>query len=721
MEMLMNNPILSRVTGPLRIYLGDLTYTTLSLATDAFPLNVGFIAAYAKKTFGKEVDIRIFKYVEDLEQAINAQPPDILGLSNYPWNFSLGLEFFRMSRAVSPHTICVMGGPNIPLDDQARTQFVKQNPLIDFYAYLEGEEAFASFITRAMETGVDREKMKSSPIDGFIHRMSDTEVLKGLLLSRRRNLDEIPSPYLTGLMDKFFDGKLSPMMETNRGCPFSCTFCHEGNQLISKVNHFSIERVKEELDYIAAAVERAPNLISNLMFADPNFAMYERDYEIVEHIEKIQQRQNWPRSIFASTGKNKKERIAKALRKLNGSMSMWMSVQSMDPSVLKEIKRDNISTSQMLALAGVYQELGLPTLSELILGLPGDSYERHIKSLSDVMEAGIDIIDTYTCMLLNGTELNSAFSRATHKIGSHFRILPRDFAKLQNGRIAVEIEEVVSSTATMSFEDYQEARKLHLMVAVVYNGGGFSPLLRLMRQKNISIVELLQELVAGIESAPTSVKEIFNSFVRLTKDELWKSEEDLRAYVCSDNNYDKLLTEEIGINLIQTHSAMSLAVMDDWVNFVFQIANKMLGTLSNSDLEMSSMFNDIKMFCGARAHNIWGGDRNEDNPCVSLKYDIQGWIRSPLSTPLTEFAISHQEEFQFGFSEAKKEEMAALIKRYGVTKTGIGRIIIQMGRDRIWREPVAQTAHLESRRNGQSNQGQSSGTHGQPPIESSMG
>ena len=357
-------------------------------------------------------------------------------------------------------------------------------------------------MARAMETGVDREKMKSTPIDGFIHRMSDTEVMKGAMLSRRRNLDEIPSPYLTGHMDKFFDGKLSPMMETNRGCPFSCTFCHEGNQLISKVNHFSIERVKAELDYIAAAVQRAPILISNLTFADPNFAMYERDYEIVEHIERIQQRQNWPRSIFASTGKNKKERIAKALRKLNGSMSMWMSVQSMDPVVLQEIQRDNISTSQMMSLASVYQELGLPTFSELILGLPGDSYERHVKSISDVVEAGINVIETYSCMLLNGTELNTAFSRATHKIGSHFRILPRDFAKLGNGRIAVEIEEVITSTSTMSFEDYQEARKLHLMIAVVYNGGGFSPLLRLLRQKKVPIIGLLQRLVARIKSAP---------------------------------------------------------------------------------------------------------------------------------------------------------------------------------------------------------------------------
>ncbi len=674
---------------PLRVYLGDLTYTTLSLATDAFPLNVGFIAAYAAKCFDKEVDVRLFKYVDDLEQAINEKPPDILGLSNYPWNFNLGMEFFRMSREVSPRTIRVMGGPNIPLDDEARREFVRRNPLIDFYSYLEGEEAFAALLTRAFDSNLDREKMKSTPVDGFIHRMSDTEVMCGTMLTRRRNLDEIPSPYLTGYMDKFFDGKLSPMMETNRGCPFSCTFCHEGNQLISKVNFFSTERVKEELDYIAEAVQKAPNLITNLMFADPNFAMYERDYEIVEHIERIQQKQKWPRSIFASTGKNKKERIAKALRKLNGSMSMWMSVQSMDPVVLQEIQRDNISTSQMMALATVYQELGLPTLSELILGLPGDSYERHVKSLSAVVEAGIDIIDTYSCMLLNGTKLNSAFSRANYNIGSHFRILPRDFAKLGNGRIAVEIEEVITSTNTMSFEDYVDARKLHLMVAVVYNGGGLSPLMRLLRQNEISIIELLRRLVGNIQTAPESVKAIFASFVRLTKEELWDSEDELRAYVCADDNYEKLLNGVLGINLIQTHTAMSLAVMDDWVKYVFEIVESMLGDEGHPKHDWAELFDDVRSFCMGRTHNLWGSDRNEDNPSVLLHHDIAGWMRGPISMSLSDFRLGRPEVHQFVFPKEKQEEMAALIRRYGTTPTGIGRIIIQMGRNRIWRDEVA--------------------------------
>ena len=673
---------------PLSIYLGDLTYTTLSLATDAFPLNIGFVAAYAKKVFGNEVDIKLFKYVEELEQAILDAPPAILGLSNYPWNFSLGMEFFRMVHEISPGTIRVMGGPNFSQEDDLREKFIRRHKSIDFYSYLEGEEAFAGFVTRAMEAGLDREKMKSTPIDGFIHCIDNTEVMRGAMLSRRRELDEIPSPYLTGLMDKFFDGKLSPMLETNRGCPFSCTFCHEGNQLISKVNFFSVDRVKAELDYVAKAVEKAPILSTHLMFADPNFAMYERDFEIVEHIEKIQQKQNWPRSIFASTGKNKKERIAKALRKLNGTMSMWMSVQSMDPVVLHEIQRDNISTSEMIALAGVYEELGLPTFSELILGLPGDSYERHVKSISQVVDAGINVVEVYSCMLLNGTKLISPISRATHKIGSHFRILPCDFGKLRNGRVAVEIEEVITSTSTLTFEEYQEARKLHLMVAVVYNGGGLVPLLRLMRQKKVPIMQLLQTLVKNIGTAPASVQEIFDSFVRMTKGEMWESEEDLRAFIYADDNYDKLLNGEIGINLIQTHTARSLAVMDEWIGFIFGAAKPMLEKELSGEADGATILNGIHAFCGARAHNIWGADRNEDNPRVLMHYDIENWMRSPLSSDLSEYRFNVPEWYEFGFSDAKKEEMAAHIKRYGTTATGIGRILVRMGRDRIWREAV---------------------------------
>ena len=54
---------------PLKIYLGDLTYDTVAISTEAAPLNVGFIASYCLEKFGDKVEITLFKYIADLENA----------------------------------------------------------------------------------------------------------------------------------------------------------------------------------------------------------------------------------------------------------------------------------------------------------------------------------------------------------------------------------------------------------------------------------------------------------------------------------------------------------------------------------------------------------------------------------------------------------------------------------------------------------------------------
>ena len=94
---------------PIRIFLGDLTYNTIGMSTEVFPLNVGYIAAYCKKRFGSKIDITLFKYIDELEASIYENPPDILALSNYVWSHSIGLEMFDLVRSQNPNVITVWG------------------------------------------------------------------------------------------------------------------------------------------------------------------------------------------------------------------------------------------------------------------------------------------------------------------------------------------------------------------------------------------------------------------------------------------------------------------------------------------------------------------------------------------------------------------------------------------------------------------------------------
>src|SRR6185295_4450513 len=54
----------------LKIFFGDLTHDSIGLATEVFPLNIGFVAAYCKARFGDAVEMQLFKYIGELEDAI---------------------------------------------------------------------------------------------------------------------------------------------------------------------------------------------------------------------------------------------------------------------------------------------------------------------------------------------------------------------------------------------------------------------------------------------------------------------------------------------------------------------------------------------------------------------------------------------------------------------------------------------------------------------------
>ena len=64
------------------------------------------------------------------------------------------------------------------------------------------------------------------------------EKLIGGPIERINNINIIPSPYLNGVMDEFFNYPLVPMLETNRGCPFSCAFCADGQASKNKVHRY---------------------------------------------------------------------------------------------------------------------------------------------------------------------------------------------------------------------------------------------------------------------------------------------------------------------------------------------------------------------------------------------------------------------------------------------------------------------------------------------------
>lgn len=670
------------------VYLGDLTHDSITLSSEFFPLNIGFVAAYAKKHFGDQVQIRLFKYIPDLEAAIDKEPPDILALSNYPWCLNVDMAMFDALARRRPEAIRIMGGPNFPHDYPSQQAFMSQRPCLDAYVYLDGEIGFANVIEAVVESNSlpeARERLRVEMLDGCVQRDPSGAIVVSSANTRIGNLDEIPSPYLTGLLDQFFDGRLTPLITTNRGCPFTCTFCSDGNAAVNKVNRFGLERVEAELNYIA---ERVPSNITNIFLSDLNFGMYKRDLEIAQCMEDIFLRTGYPRYVKVSTGKNAKEKVIGAIQKLNGKMRLGMSVQSMTEEVLKNIKRQNIRLSDYLELLPTINQYGIPTTSETILPLPGETLESHLDSVDQLLNADIDNVFSYTLMMINGAEMNTPEERRKWGFQTKFRVLPRNFSRLSSGENVIEVEEVAVATNTLSFEDYLLARQIIFMVTLV-NHYGFRALRRFCLENRISLVKLVRRMIEALEESSSSwpvISDVLKNFTTETQDELWDSESELVDYYKRGVNFQKLLSGEHGRNLMQTYQAIAISqAINELVECTFsnlQVLMKDLGCEDKAFVQAE----DIHRYCQGCSSNLFGPDRLEKSDEIELRHDVDYWLRDPGRPLLGTVGQLVPKRFRFVLSRKQFDTMESLLDRFGHTTDGLTKAILRSAPKDVFRQ-----------------------------------
>jgi len=681
-------------TRPLKIYLGDLTYITVTLATEAFPLNVGYIASYCKKLFGDDVEITLFKYIDEIDKAVNENPPDILGLSNYCWSHNVSYEIFKMCKKTNPNVVTIWGGPNFPIDFPSQKKFMEHYKEVDIYVPTEGETGFSNVVKKVLESNsIDevKQQITQSPIDGCISRNEQGQIQYTIPTVRISSLDEIPSPYLNGMMDKFFDGKLTPMLQTNRGCPFHCTFCTDGRDEVNKVNNFSTARVQSEIQYIA---EHIPKNTHSLHISDLNFGMYPRDIEICESLVKIQEEFDYPKYIKCTTGKNQKDKIIKAIKRLNSSLRVTMSVQSLDSNVLNNIRRDNISVDHMLALYPAIKEADLQTTSEVILGLPGETYSNHIQTLRDLIRAKMDEIVVHTCMLLDGSEMNLPEERKKWGMKTKFRVLQRDFAELSSGKKVIEYEEVVVSSNTMTFEEYIDLRNLAFIIFVTNQGIVFEPVQKLLREQDIDVFELYYRMLTNKKNSPENTQKVIEQFKQATIDELWDSPQELLENFQKDFEYKKLLNGEAGTNVLYHHKAVVISeYMDDWAEYVIESAHTVLKNSNNYNDELEKQFETVANYCRGLSHNVLGQDRLDTNPEYEFEYDIPSWLSPKTNLKLDNFKLDTKLKISFQLDNEQFRMVQDNIDVYGHSSVGKSKTLKMLPNQKLWRHPLVTSNH----------------------------
>ena len=379
------------------------------------------------------------------------QHHDIVGFSTYVWNRYYNYELARRLRQANPDCYIIFGGPEPPHTDQ--DIFVKM-PFIDCIVIKEGEVVLKNIL----ENFNDRQKLTS--VKGLLLNVNGQALNTGPA-ERINDLDSVPSPYLSGFFDDMIaqnpDYTWSVVFEPDRGCPYQCTYCDWGSMTYSKIKKFDLERLYAEIEWFAS------NKVRMIMVANANFGIFpERDHKIADKILEVQARTGLPYGLYISWAKNQKKEVISIAKKLRDLCGLSVSVQTLDPMTLKNIKRDNLEINRIEEIFNLCNKQNIPVHTEMILGLPGETLTSWKNGIYKLFDAGNHTsISFYTAQILQNSEMN-LLQRRLHKIES---IEVKDFlAGAEEDEEIAETVEAVVATKTMSRHDMIEALCFNLYI-----------------------------------------------------------------------------------------------------------------------------------------------------------------------------------------------------------------------------------------------------------------
>ena len=662
------------------VYLSDLRYNYSGvLANDCMPLGVAYMKAVMDRDL-PDVQSLLFAYPDRLWEAMKQQPPDVLMVSNYLWNEALSLHFAKLAKRINPNILVVMGGPNLPIEEERQIAYFDQHPEIDVYVVGEGDFLASHVVGEFLNANRSVKQLSEKQIPSSIYRQPDGHGALLKVWDRKKEVDDIPSPWLSGIQDEFFDGKLAPMIETNRGCPFTCTFCVQGTSWYTKVNNFSIDRMKEEIEYIARRIRSSSPNMGTLRIADSNYGMFERDVEISEWIGEMQKRYGFPRFIDATTGKNRPDRIIRSVEKVSGALVVYQAVQSLNDDVLRNIKRSNIKLQAYEDIMIHIRGRGLRSNSDLIVGLPGETLRSHVQAIHSLIDAGTNQMHNLQLVLLKGSELEKLESRKEFKFQTRFRVLPKNFG-VYGGEKVLDIEEIVVSSDTMSFEDYVETRKYHLISSVFWNDSWFEDAVSFAQKMGVKRSQWFDAMLPALENSLGPVRKFLDQFVAETKGELFPDHQSCHDFYSKDENFQKLLQGDIGDNLMYKYRA--IASFHIWTHIckaALDATRRLVEERGAASLipDFDAFWTDFHRHVEAKHAAGWTMEEILRPVEVPMQYDLDRWIADDKPLDVSPYRLPKTESVEYALGEEGADQLRSALKVWTTSLKGLTKMVTRI-------------------------------------------
>ena len=189
------------------------------------PIANGYLVAYAmqdpaiRDALSFKLNTRHFHEPVEmvLRELLAGGVPDIAAFSCQGWSVRRADLLAAKLREINPAITIIYGGNHVSHQGEA---FFQSRTFADVLVNGEGEATFCELLQTYLD---GRERPDFSQVRGVSFRTADGSVLTTPPRDRIKDLSTIPSPYLSGVLDVTPENCRTALLETNRGCPYSCS------------------------------------------------------------------------------------------------------------------------------------------------------------------------------------------------------------------------------------------------------------------------------------------------------------------------------------------------------------------------------------------------------------------------------------------------------------------------------------------------------------------
>lgn len=354
----------------------------------------------------------------EVVEFLNKHDVDVLCVSLYIWNVAQAMDMLATVKDEYKKPLkIVIGGPSC---DAVKDEWETKYPFVDHFVIGQGEKAWANLAleflgVKSLDENATNivhllKKGETAPVKKY-----EYEFIRGIHYSPFMECEDL----IQDLQQEYKEYGLTWPYETQRGCPYHCSFCDWNGGQSNKTQKRKEISFIDEIDFMAR------NKMYNLHISDANFGMWDVDVEIMKRM--VEHKKNGHNFNFVSFNMSKiinnnfKEIMRMIVQHDFNSIWLKLSVQDIHPHVLEAINRPGDWNEAKEVGLNLYKEFyetkNLKKIFvELILGLPGQSVESFMATLDEFYGNGF-IPRTYPFLLLrNAPATYDVEYRAKHGI-----------------------------------------------------------------------------------------------------------------------------------------------------------------------------------------------------------------------------------------------------------------------------------------------------------------